>query len=500
MMRSRLLAAFLLLCCADVRALSLDGDAQLHATVGQPLNTAVPLTLAPGEASKLVIEVSPVATQPKIEREAAGSVTAEYVDTASGPAVHLVSPSRITVPTISLHLEVSAGGVTVARDLSVLFDVPDLYAQSSFAGGNRGSVTAGTDASMRALNIRRDERSAVTAGDAAANGPVAPADEEGGRSSRYQVRSGDTLPKIAARLADAYPAGADALSLAIYEANPQAFKPGDPEHPIFSRELVIPNTLRVNDEPADRVSAFKQYLRHPGDGWTLPARPAPAAAPAIILPPDEQPLFRHLPLLVAAGVLLIVVPLLLLVIQRMLRPLRRLRRMRRYHTMPPPSWSTALPARVPPAPPAQPEPSREVTVPFEPRPAAGPRPVFYDLEAGPEPVPMAEPLRESLPLRASLPLRDSLPEPGPGFAADEASEPVELARLRYMLQVRPERADIRLRLVHRLYDLRRGEHFAEIALPLRSVLPATAWQNVRAMAHELLPDDPRFTAQEAAAS
>ncbi len=67
---------------------------------------------------------------------------------------------------------------------------------------------------------------------------------------------------------------------------------------------------------------------------------------------------------------------------------------------------------------------------------------------------------------------DSLPEP-PAYEVNGTAEPVELARLRYMLQVRPERADIRLRLVHRLYDLRRSEHFAEIALPLRGVLPVT---------------------------
>jgi hypothetical protein len=97
----------------------------------------------------------------------------------------------------------------------------------------------------------------------------------------------------------------------------------------------------------------------------------------------------------------------------------------------------------------------------------------------------------------AAPMRDSLPEPP--ISVYQTDEPVELARLRYMLQVRPERADIRLRLVHRLYDLRRAEHFAEIALPLRSVLPANAWQNVRAMANELLPGDPRFLAEEAAA-
>ncbi len=92
------------------------------------------------------------------------------------------------MPAISLHLEVSANGVTVARELSVLFDVPDLYAQSSFANANRGTVTAGPETGMRPLNIRREEqRPTVTAGDAAASGPVAPADEDSGSSARYQV-------------------------------------------------------------------------------------------------------------------------------------------------------------------------------------------------------------------------------------------------------------------------------------------------------------------------
>jgi hypothetical protein len=75
------------------------------------------------------------------------------------------------------------------------------------------------------------------------------------------------------------------------------------------------------------------------------------------------------------------------------------------------------------------------------------------------------------------------------------TELAEIARLREVLVQQPGRADIRLRLAQRMFEARRTSGFAEVALPLENVLSPEAWERVRAMGHELLPSDFRFSPQ-----
>jgi hypothetical protein len=125
----KVLGLVLLWCGGPAWALSIDGEPQLHAAVGQPLSVSVPVSLAGDEVSRLYYRLTPGAGLAEAEERAAASVHAGYDPATS--AITLSTTARVTVPAIRLHLEVGAGDVVVGRDITVLFDLPDLNASSA---------------------------------------------------------------------------------------------------------------------------------------------------------------------------------------------------------------------------------------------------------------------------------------------------------------------------------------------------------------------------------
>ena len=477
---SRLLVLALFACCGAARALSIDGELQLHAAVGQPLSVSVPITLADDEISRIYYRLTPAAGLADAEERAAASVHASY--DPSVPAIVLSTASRVTVPAMRLHLEVGAGSVVVSRDLTVLYDIPDLSKSSPLnapqplvgpvvnksvnpgqlapAASTPAPAAAVVPDGAQAISIGKeeDQKTAIAYGDAAARSgslsdvaASAPAPSQTAPSqiviaprpkyfNNYQVKKGDTLASIGAHFAHAGAGNADAVMLAVFEANIDDFAAADPQHPMVGSLLGIPDAASIGSEPAYRIAEFRDYLRKPVGEWQVPVTLLHKAADPVRELPGETPAWRQPRNLIGAAALLLV----LWGLRKLFAGGKHKRAMaarRAVSTGGVPAVSTSM--------------------------------LMANASGG-----LA---RESM--------RDLVAPPPP------ETEQAEIARLRELLAQQPGRADIRLRLAQRLFEARRAAGFAEVALPLETVLSPEAWERVRAMGHELLPSDFRFQPQ-----
>jgi len=465
---SRLLIVALLICGGDARALSIDGELQLHAAVGQPLSVSVPVTLASDETSRIYYRLTPASGLAEAEERAAALVHASY--DPSVPAIVLSTAERMSVPAMRLHLEVGAGSVVVSRDLTVLFDIPDLNKSSPLDGPAPvvGTVVPATpnaarpvvsspaaapgvptDAQSIAITKEEDQKTAIAFGDTASgSGGTASAGAPAATQmviaprpryfNTYQVKKGDTLGSIGTHFARAGAGSADAVMLAVFEANIDDFPAGNPERPIVGRLLEVPDAASISSEPAYRIAEFKEYLRKPVGEWQVPVTLLRKAAEPVQEIPRIAPSWRQPRNLIGVAVLLL-----------LLWGLRQLFAGGKH--------KRTMAAR------------RAISS------GGVPSPNMLMADAA------TPPLREA-------PLELLAPPP-------PEAEQAEIARLRELLDQQPGRADIRLRLTQRLFEARRPAGFAEAALPLEAVLSPEAWERVRAMGHELLPLDFRFQPQ-----
>lgn len=441
---------------------------QLHAAVGQPLSVAVPITLAGDEVSRIYYRLTPASGLAEAEERAAAAVHASY--DPGIPAIVLSTSTRVTVPAMRLHLEVGAGSVVVSRDLTVLYDIPDLSKSSPLEAPAPivGPVVPKSDAPVQAaapataavpdgahaISIGKEEnqKTAIAYGDAAARGvsavdtnatPVTSQTVIAPRPryfNNYQVKKGDTLAGIGAHFARAGAGNADAVMLAVFEANIEDFPAGDPQHPLVGRLLGIPDAASIGSEPAYRIAEFKDYLRKPVGEWQVPVTLLHKTVEAVQEAPRETPAWRQPRNLIGAAVLL----LLLWGLRKLFAGGEHKRAMAARRAM-----------------------------------AVGGAPVM----------PSSQQMYSTGNGASREPMVELMAPPPP------ETEQAEISRLRELLTQQPGRADIRLRLAQRLFEARRAAGFAEVALPLEVVLTPEAWERVRAMGHELLPSDFRFQPQ-----
>ena len=330
------LAALLL--CAPAWALSVDSHSQLHAVIGQPLSLDLPVSFAGINANAVTVRVTPGPDLADEEAAVAAAVQATYE--ADRSVVHLSTAQRVMVPALSLHLVVTAGALVVNNDVDVLVDVPDLKTQrtaraepaiAAVAPPQNPAAEPATQG-IRLLAIEKPIPPARGFGDAAGKGAAAAAavDTEAQRPSvtppppppppdprpkTWLVRPGDTLSGISRRLAPIYAVAADAMSLALYEANSEAFSAKLPEQAIPGRLLQVPEDFVSRGEPADRVAQFRAWLRRPQGVWQ------PHAYLPFSQPQAQQVAAAH-PQFLGAIALVAGVTLLLLVASLLLRRLR----------------------------------------------------------------------------------------------------------------------------------------------------------------------------------
>jgi len=332
-----------LLLCAPAWALSVDSHSQLHAVIGQPLSLDLPVSFAGINANAVTVRVAPGPDLADEEAAVAESVQASYDAVRS--VVHLSTAQRVMVPALSLHLVVTAGALVVNNDVDVLVDVPDLRTQHTARADAavpavavpQNAVAEPAAQGLRLLAIQKPETPARGFGDAAGKGAMAAAVANSGadadaqrpsvtppppppppdpRPKTWLVRPGDTLGGISRRLAPIYEVTADAMALALYEANSSAFSLKAPEQAIPGRMLQVPEDFVSRGEPAGRVAQFRAWLRQPqGAAWQ----------PRAYLPfsqPQAPPLAAPRPQLLGAIALVSGVALLLLVAALLLRRLR----------------------------------------------------------------------------------------------------------------------------------------------------------------------------------
>jgi hypothetical protein len=455
----RLLILATAACGGAAQALSIDGDTQLHAAVGQSLNASVPISLAGDEVSRLYYRLTPAAGLAEAEERAAAAVHASYDPAAQ--AILLSTGTRLAVPAIRLHLEVGAGAVVVSRDLTVLFDIPDLNQSAPLEPAAAGAKAPAASPPVAppapdgargiAITPEEQQRTARAFGDSSAPSVPAPVPAAAAAApgpqmviaprpkyfNTYPVKKGDTLSSIATHFARAGAGSVDAVALAIYEANYEDFPPGDPQHPVVGRQLGIPDAASIGSEPDYRIAEFRDYLRRPVGEWQVPVnllrKPAEAAPEA----PKTVPAWRQPHNLIGGAV----VALLLWGLRKLFQGSAHKRAMRRAMAA---GGGLAMAPNL--------------------------------LHGGGTPAPREQAVELVVP-----------PPP--------ETEQTEILRLRELLRQQPLRADIRLRLAQRLFEARRAAGFAEVALPLEQVLSPEAWERVRMMGHELLPSDFRFAPQ-----
>ena len=142
------------------------------------------------------------------------------------------------------------------------------------------------------------------------------------------MKPGESLSGIARSLAGAWHVAPEPMSLALYEANSEAFSAKTPEQAIAGRRLQVPDEVVVNSEPAARVAQFRAWLRQPLGAWQPRSfrslQPEPAAPQAASGPPWHM---LQALAIVGAAVLLLLAAVLLL------RRLRLRRLMTRYVPM-----------------------------------------------------------------------------------------------------------------------------------------------------------------------
>jgi len=428
--------------CASAWALSVDSHSELHAVIGQRLSVDLPVSFAGINANAVSVRVTPGPDLPDEEAQMAQSVQASY--DAERSVVHLSSAQRVLVPTIRLHLIVTAGALVLNSDVDVLVDVPDLNAQHTARADAAIPAVAAPQSGAPAIRLYAIQKPEAPAQPGYGDAAAAPADAAAAqrpsatppppppppdpRPKTWRVRPGDTLSGISRRLAQVYAVEPDALSLALYEANTAAFMEKAPEQAIAGQLLQVPEDFVFRGEPAARVAEFRAWLKQPAGKWQ------PRAFQSMQRPPAPAPTQGAAPDLEFAKAIAIVtgVALLLLLLRQQLLRLRLRSLLTRY-------------------------------------------------------VPMS-----AVQVRKVKRIIIPAPPPRRGLSQGAVTEKLRIKRLREVLDQNPFRSDIRYRLAERLHKAGDGHTFAQIAPPLRPSLSPEAWARVCAMGRDLLPDDPRF--------
>jgi pilus assembly protein FimV len=196
------------------------GKLTVLSALGQPLRAEIELTaVSNDEASHLVAKLaSPDAYRAaNVEYNPALLSLRFAVEQRGGRQfVRITSPQPLNEPFVDLLLELSWDGGRLVREYTFLLDPAELRATQSAqvaAAPVNARPARDTAAPSEAVRPQRAARSDDTAGEPAARATGA---------SRYRVKAGDTLSRIAGKLKPV-DVSLDMMLVALYRANPDAF-------------------------------------------------------------------------------------------------------------------------------------------------------------------------------------------------------------------------------------------------------------------------------------
>ncbi|WP_252867348.1 FimV/HubP family polar landmark protein [Janthinobacterium lividum] len=239
------------------------GKITVLSAAGQPLRAEVELSaIKPGEASSLLAKLAPpdAYRQANVEFNPALNALTFAVENRNGkPFIRISSAQPVAEPMVDLLLELSSKSGRQVREYAFVLDTPE-------ARQTRGAqVTAPAEPGKG--------KAAAEAAPAAAKKPA----------GEYKVRTGDTLSRIASELK---PSGVslDMMLVALYRANPDAFKGENMNRMQAGRILAVPgaDTVRATGaaEAKGIVTAhaidFEAY-RNKLAGQVSQSKPAKAA-------------------------------------------------------------------------------------------------------------------------------------------------------------------------------------------------------------------------------
>ncbi|SIQ41738.1 pilus assembly protein FimV [Janthinobacterium sp. TND4EL3] len=245
------------------------GKITVLSAAGQPLRAEVELSaIKPGEASTLLAKLAPPEAyrQANVEFNPALNALTFAVENRNGkPFIRISSAQAVAEPMVDLLLELSSKSGRQVREYAFVLDTPE-------ARQTRGAqVTAPV------------EPGKAKPAAAAAAADTAPAKKAAGE---YKVKAGDTLSRIASELK---PSGVslDMMLVALYRANPDAFKGENMNRMQAGRILAVPgaDTIRATSaaEAKGIVTAhaidFEAY-RNKLAGQVAQSKPAKAAQAA----------------------------------------------------------------------------------------------------------------------------------------------------------------------------------------------------------------------------
>ncbi|WP_256267200.1 FimV/HubP family polar landmark protein [Janthinobacterium sp. HH107] len=239
------------------------GKITVLSAAGQPLRAEVELSaIKPGEAASLLAKLAPPEAyrQANVEFNPALNALTFAVENRNGkPFIRISSAQPVAEPMVDLLLELSGKSGRQVREYAFVLDTPE-------ARQTRGAqVTAPAEPGKG--------KAAADAAPAAAKKPA----------GEYKVKTGDTLSRIASELK---PSGVslDMMLVALYRANPDAFKGENMNRMQAGRILAVPGADAVRATGAAEAKGivtahaidFEAY-RNKLAGQVSQSKPAKAA-------------------------------------------------------------------------------------------------------------------------------------------------------------------------------------------------------------------------------
>lgn len=235
-------AAAIVLMSSSVMALGL-GRLAVQSSLGEPLRADIDVTsITPEEAGSLRVRIAPADVYKAAGVDYNGvlsSTQATLLRRPDGrPYLQLSSDRAVQEPFVDVILEMSWSSGRLVREFTLLFDPPSApraaapapaVAPALSAAPIPAPAPAATSGETAPAKVGRAGRSGgpsrftpAAPAPAPAPAPAAAATEGGDGADQYQVRSGDTLARIASRT-QRPGVSLDQMLVGLYRGNPQAF-------------------------------------------------------------------------------------------------------------------------------------------------------------------------------------------------------------------------------------------------------------------------------------
>ncbi|WP_277051635.1 FimV/HubP family polar landmark protein [Zestomonas thermotolerans] len=236
------------------------GDINLRSALNQPLNAEIQL-LEPGdlESHEVVVRLASAEVYQRagVERFAfLNDLRFAPVLSGGSGVIRVFSSQPVREPYLNFIIEVVRPGGSLVREYTVLLDPPETAAYHAVAA--------------RPVDVSPGY---------VAPAPVAPRRElpPTTQGRQYQVQRGDSLWKIARRLAPESGVSLQRLMDDIHALNPQAFVGGDSHRLIAGATLRLPDAVRLPEPVEAPVAAAPAAA---GEASAQPEAQAPVAAAA----------------------------------------------------------------------------------------------------------------------------------------------------------------------------------------------------------------------------